>query len=32
LLDQDIQIFCKDIKNVKKHLLEELVWLLNIKK
>jgi hypothetical protein len=25
LLDQDIQIFCKDIKNVKKHLLEELV-------
>lgn len=25
LLDQDVQIFCKDIKNVKKHLLEELV-------
>jgi len=24
-LDQDVQVFCKDIKNVKKHLLEELV-------
>jgi hypothetical protein len=25
LLNQDIHIFCKDIKNIKKHLLEELV-------
>jgi len=24
-LNQDVQVFCKDIKNVKKHLLEELV-------
>jgi len=25
LLNQDVHIFCKDIKNIKKHLLEELV-------
>lgn len=25
LLDQDVPVFCNDIKNVKKHLLEELV-------
>jgi hypothetical protein len=25
LLDQDVHLLCKDIKNIKKHLLEELV-------
>jgi len=25
LIDKDVHIFCKDIKNVKKHLIEELV-------
>jgi hypothetical protein len=25
LINQDIHLFCKDIKNVKKHLLEEII-------